>query len=522
LAVIAIICFIVAQIYTILDPKYNFNLLANEEEFIAQLDDESNSKIDYDDSNGVKRSDTKSKSKLKTKKTSSNHKSLGYFNGRLFHHQPYEEGFHSNVHCIGDNFGKDAWKYRSCQFQNFCFDMHNKSFVLFTSPEQHKLEEAISHTELTEFSTAFSMNTTVSIGGINNKWGNDIPKMEWFPNLRSIDEIKKSGYYMFSNDDTTLLPYHSLAGFNPGHLVWDDFLPIYTILSMFQSLEDDVVLMRYKPKYWMWASCDRRWKTGKNPHCRDMLKKFLPLIGEKLETMTTQENFNLTWFSKNENENEQSQDDSSFTESQYICAPRGAAGLGMLTDHGPKLHGWMKNDYLRSQNFGRGGQLYEFRNWMLDNIGIDPYQIISKPKYRIVFSINSSTTSGRNQDFKSQREILQKSLGNKYELDIIAVKMSTMGLNEQIDLVAGASIMVSMCGGGAVTAMFLPKGASMLTYFNIEEKGGDTTPRLDWDLLNNLSYLRVHWLPRPRFTMQADQDAFVRLVDHELDIISHT
>lgn len=77
--------------------------------------------------------------------------------------------------------------------------------------------------------------------------------------------------------------------------------------------------------------------------------------------------------------------------------------------------------------------------------------------------------------------------------------------------------------------MFLPQGASLFVYFNEEEKGGDTSPRLDWDLLNNLSYLRVHWLPRPQAwfdksppPQEADYEAFIRLIDHELDIISHT
>jgi hypothetical protein len=82
--------------------------------------------------------------------------------------------------------------------------------------------------------------------------------------------------------------------------------------------------------------------------------------------------------------------------------------------------------------------------------------------------------------------------------------------------------------------MFLPKGASLFTYFHETDGNGGTPARLDWDLLNNLGYLRVHWLPRPRSgaktkrgkTMpgprQSDFDAFVKLVEHELDVISHT
>lgn len=447
----------------------------------------------------------------------------GFFNGHPIHFQPFEEGFHSNVHCVGENFGSESWKYRSCHFQNLCFDLHNQSFVLFTSPEQHQLDEAMNNANLTEFTASFSFNTTVAIGGINSKWAKDHLHMEWFPKLQSIDDVQKSGYYVFSND-AALIPYHSMAGFNPGHLVWDDFLPIYTIMRMFQLIEKDLVLIRYKPTFWQWASCDRRWDSGREPHCKDMLKKFLPLMGQTLETMTTQENVNLTWLTQSPN----------IDKTKYVCAKNGAAGLGMLTDHGTKLHGWMKKDYLFSHNIGRGGALFEFRNWMINNINLNPNKSISKAPFRIVFSINSSSTYTRNIGFEKHIELVKEKLGNKYELEVHAIQLSKLSLLEQIELVSGASIMITMCGGGAVTGMFLPKGASLLAYFNEIETGGDTAPRLDWDLLNNLSYIRVHWLPRPKdFVIgdsdfrkktkprEADYEAFIRLIDHELDIISH-
>ena len=432
----------------------------------------------------------------------------------------YEEGWHSNVHCVGETFNQESWKYRSCHFQNFCFDLRNQSFVLFTSMEQEKLEESMNQAHVPEFKTAFGMNTTVSIGGINQKWGKDQNRLEWFPQLRSLDEIRNDGYYEFLND-AALIPFHSFAGFNPGHLVWDDFLPIYTLLSMFQLLEKDLVLMRFKPVFWQWASCDRRWNNAsRKPYCKTMMKKFLPLLGQSLDIMTTQENVNMTWSDvKSE----------SFNKTKYVCASNGAAGLGMLTDHGSKLHGWMKKDYEYSHNFGRGALLYNFRNWMLNNINVDPYKAISKPTYKIVFNVHSSTTASRNIHFREHMKRLKEQLGEKYPMEILPVQMSSMSLEEQTDLVAGASIMVTMCGGGAVTAMFLPKGASLFAFFNEEEKGGDTKARLDWDLVNNLSYLRVHWLPRPQNfgrmaagPTEADFKAFIRLMDHELDIISHT
>ena len=115
------------------------------------------------------------------------------------------------------------------------------------------------------------------------------------------------------------------------------------------------------------------------------------------------------------------------------------------------------------------------------------------------------------------------------------VRLYKLSIEEQVQLTAEASIFISVCGGGAVTAMFLPKGASLLLYFNENPsviRRHDTPARLDWDLLNNIGYIRVHLLSRPKSKFsdaepadhqsQVDLEAFVRLVDHELDIISHT
>jgi hypothetical protein len=57
-----------------------------------------------------------------------------------------------------------------------------------------------------------------------------------------------------------MILFHSMNAANPGHLVWDDWLPIYTLLTMFQVLPGDPQLlwMRYilTGEKGLWASCD--------------------------------------------------------------------------------------------------------------------------------------------------------------------------------------------------------------------------------------------------------------------------
>lgn len=446
----------------------------------------------------------------------------GTFNTFPIYHQDYTEGFHSNAHCIGNNFQENAWKFQSCHFQNLCFDTKQEEFVLFTSQEQMDLELALGHENLTHFSPASSMNTTVSIGSLNPKWGQEHLLLRWYPELRPVDdELKKRGYYMLQTDKV-LLPFHSMAGFNPGHLVWDDFLAIYKLLTSFDLLEKEMVIIRYDLSLPMWASCQRQWKR-----CQPILKKFLPLIGTELAKTSTQNSTLLNVLHRG--------DDA--LKSKYVCSPNGAAGMGLLSDHGFKLHGWQPSDYEYAFNVGQGGTIYQFRNWMMTNIGIEPNNNVGKEiykaPYRILFSEGSSSHRNRRVSFKQHSQLLQDRLGKKYELDVRIVKLSSMSLKEQIELTTGTSIFITVCGGGAVTAMFLPKGASLLAYFNEMDGDKETPARLDWDLLNNMGYIRVHWLPRPtsgRLTRRGrgmpgpqshDFEAFVRLVDHELDIISH-
>lgn len=448
----------------------------------------------------------------------------GYFNQFTVSYKSFKEGFHSNAHCIGDNFGEDSWKYRSCHFQNLCFDTDTREYVMFASPETQSLNDAMMNPQLTFFHPASDMkNTSVSLGGLNPKWGEEHKLMEWYPKFRDIADLKTQGGYYQLGADKVLIPWYSMTGFNPGHLVWDDFLPIYTLLSAFDLVEKDLVLMRIDVSIAMWASCQRKWDL-----CEPMLKKFLPLLGTELSKTSTQNDVSFELVKKGARN------------SKYICAPHAAAGMGYLTDHGKKHHGWFKKDYNDAYNSGRGGQIYQFRNWMIDHLfdGNLPNEKISKEPYRIVFSNLSSGKAHRSVDFTKHSQLLERRLGSKYNLDIRTVRLSSMSLKDQVELTASASIFITTCGGGAVTSMFLPKGASVLLYFSdykISDKPWvtDTEAKLDWDLLNNIGYLRAHWLPRAKIKFnprsgepslkqsEIDLDALVKLVDSELDIISH-
>ena len=489
--------------------------------------------------------------------------------------------FHSSVHCIGDNFApsSESWKYKTCQFRNLCFDTQINDFVIFTSKEQEELEKIASNPNLTNaaISTGMSDANGVSIGGLNPKWGRHVAKMKWFPKVLKASDVLygndtvSTGIYELP-EDVVMVPFHSFAGFNVGHLIWDDFLPLYTILTTFDLLHSDHVenkegmknytkdvkrrknkplFIRYVLEEILWASCEKNIER-----CYNMMDKFLPLLigndGFALNMSTSVEtNVNNSeheeikkgirlWTTQKYDLSLHADHNGGIALSRFVCAKMGASGFGMLTDHGMKKHGWEPKDYETTHNLNRAESLYNFRNFMMNNIGVSTaslsqqiYNERSSPKqHTIVFSIDSSSIGNRRTRFFSHiNRLKQSEVNEKYDIKIMKVQMAEMSMVEQIKLISSASIFITVNGGGAVISMFLPKGASLFMYYN-DEEGRDNTPaRLDWDLINQLGYIRTHWLPRFKKTgamkgsktgpLDVDFDVFERLIDHELDIISH-
>jgi len=415
---------------------------------------------------------------------------------------------HSSVQCVGESYNTLAWIHRSCKFRHFCFDTVAQDFVIYQSKEEQVLQDAM-HNRGQFHDISNIMNVSVAIGGINTKWTwkSGVPRMEWFPKVIQGDLTEP--YYEL-DPSVVWIPIHSLAGFNPGHLVWDDFLPIYTLMRIFQLYEGrQLMMMRYilkGPR--MWATCD--FTQSNQDLCNAMYKKFLPLMGMAADYFSTSEDFQFN-VPKGKKSN-------------LVCAAQGAAGVGMLTDHGKKLHGWEKTDYESVHNHGRGSLLFDFRNFMVANAGVALGPISPQGPYKITVSYSSSKSTMRGFNFAKQVEALKNGLGDMVQVTVVMLK--DLSAKEQVQLTAETSIFISSCGGGAMTATFLPQGASVILYY--PEKGGARNNKstglpalLDWDLFNNAAYIRAHWLPTSTMDEPGDLDILVKLVRHDLDLISH-
>jgi hypothetical protein len=438
----------------------------------------------------------------------------------------------TRVHCVGETYQlQTAWKSRSCRFDGlFCFNVTARDFVVWQDKAATELDDLLQQRPYHHVSSNLhrhNESNAVSLGGINQKWGKSgIPRLKWFPQINTLSESSDELVYYALPETAVLVPFHSMNGANPGHLVWDDFLPIYTLLTMFGLVshdrnddELDLIPLRFvlhdtdEETRGLWASCDLR--PEKAEACQHMMTKFWPLIAG----LDNPYQFSST------NDARLESTSSRRLESDLVCASTGLAGLGPLTDHGLyKAHGWEETDYRFVHNAGRGGALRHFRSFLLRNVGLSAAAAATAPSrpLRIVFSQKSSDIFIRSMDFKEQIALVERSFPHVIVEHYI---FKNMTLLEQLEVATRASIYITLCGGGAVTAMFLPPGASVIVYY--AQDGGVSNGKmthkpalLDWDLLNAMSYLRVHWISRNTRKTALDDTILVKLIQHELDIMT--
>ena len=542
--------------------------------------------------------------------------------------------FHSSVHCVGETHDPStAWKHRSCNYVHLCLDLgqskhesgqqqqqqqqQHPEFFLVTSKADKEYQNRFRHsmmgnlryssTEIQKTSPS-SSSIDVALGGINPMWKAKpvkhvpyeigIDNIQWAPKV--YDQMPFEKYYEL-DPNVVLIPYHSFAAANVGHLLWDDFLPIYNLLRIFgydqtstttttTNTQTETGTQRWSssdgagfqhlflrvntgPK--LFGSCDLR--AWKREACLHNIQRFLPLFGVDPNTFSTLTDARLTTEPTvaNNNNNDKNNEAKAVPKNYPICAKRAVAGLGWLTDHGVRDHGWMVNheehslDVALARNVGRGPELYAFRNFVLQNLGLakeedalleESSSISPGTKrtsrsddvsFRILLSAHTSTYPDRSFGLESQHKALVDAFP---KTKVTVLELSEMPIVEQISLIANHqprlsaggdtkggllrhsnknsgnthhqhTIFVSACGGGSVSAYFLPRRSSLILYYN--ETGGKDyfdgnrltggQALLDWDLMNNLGYLRVHWLPIGSMEDPEGLDALVALVQHEMD-----
>jgi hypothetical protein len=167
---------------------------------------------------------------------------------------------------------------------------------------------------------------------------------------RIISKTKATSYYWLN---ATWLAYQTFHTCNYGHVLWDTFLPIHTIIEMFHLMGDIFVT--------------RLPFEGDCPSVHGQLE--VPFFGITLSKRPFE---NLNNFIPNAN-------------SRYVCAREGASGYGALNDHYMNQHGWKKEDLEFPHNIGRGPELRRLRARILRGLYLPGGRHFSQQPVLITF-----------------------------------------------------------------------------------------------------------------------------------------
>jgi hypothetical protein len=329
--------------------------------------------------------------------------------------------------------------------------------------------------------------------GDNIRLGNG---QAWAPNFTVLHE---KNVYMLPKD-IVMIPIK--ADFvnmkNPGHVLWDFWLPVFNLIQLFGHERDRLLLgfdLQDEP-------CPETMVGGSQLCLGKLVLKYLPLLGA------------FTFQADTAHISSPTNDIDTLT-SSLVCAETGLAGVGMLTDHGFKTHGQQHDDYKVVWNAGRGPFFWEFRRFILDNVRISPS---SQRPSRVTFSINSSNNPSRRRAFTKQVDMASNLFPNSV-VETIEFGKSTM--EEQLQSILDTKVLISVVGGSVSTATFLQRNTCLILFYNDMDdfvSGAPGMPTMmDFDFWNNASYLRVHWLPLSTMDSEKDLTLLMYLIQEQLD-----
>eukprot|EP00656_Telonema_subtile_P049934 TRINITY_DN632_c0_g1_i4.p1 TRINITY_DN632_c0_g1~~TRINITY_DN632_c0_g1_i4.p1 ORF type:complete len:634 (+),score=105.01 TRINITY_DN632_c0_g1_i4:91-1992(+) len=175
-----------------------------------------------------------------------------------------------------------------------------------------------------------------------------------------------------------------------------------------------------------------------------------------------------------------------------LCFDTVLAGVGLLTEHctDNSAHGDMP-DTIEEQptycNAGRGGHFWRFRVHTLKMIGAMDKPCVRGKPLQVLWSIRASSTFDRFEG-DAERNWFSHARKFKSKLGIVKThKAKELSMLEQVQDTADSAVMVTLGGGGASHALWLPRGGTLIIVSPIDLKD-------DFVLWAHLSHVTVRWV----------------------------
>jgi hypothetical protein len=477
-----------------------------------------------------------------------------------YHSRPY-----SSIRCVGENYqgNEISWLHRSCHFRFLCFNVSSKEFEIYARPDDETLQSIAAHrhplmdftsTVLPPSATSYGRDYNESFGvslasGINDDRDQRRRMKDayhWFPAI--IRSSPPERYYAL-DDDVVMVPFHSYK--HKYSVVWDDLFPVYTLMNMFQLLSSpdehiEALMMRYVPNEAV------NHYDNDNEKNMDLFRSLMNRYGDIDDKSKSHNSSRTTNWTTQRNVILSSSSSSSSSQqikpirSNLVCARDAVAGLGP--------HGIRKTKINTLHNYGRGDILWRFRNYCLNNLGLSSSSSSvnndRRPENIRVSILSDNSFNNRVSEEMTQQNnndvpdftLIEEGLRRFLDIDnqsssnqnntsvanptnssvrveIESHDFSNTTLTDHIRLMVDSTIFISLCSDLAtVSASFLPQGATFIVVYD-EIVATSSCPHYYRDLLNNLSHVRVHWLPMiDKKYSEQDMDVLYNLVEHEIKI----
>jgi hypothetical protein len=213
-------------------------------------------------------------------------------------------------------------------------------------------------------------------------------------------------------------------------------------------------------------------------------------------------------------------------EEKLVCFPRLLAGSGALSEHCSDLtahghrdgqdgaHTPLNNDVLLC-NAAAGSTYFEFRNWMVSNLQLQdlPRPCQAGQKLSVLMGLRSSKgriEGAEDEKYSSEADAHWKEASleiNGMGLNSLPVVLSELSLEEQVTMYASSVVAIQQSGGASNTALFLPKGATLILLAPKFAKN-------DYMLWGRMAHITVEWIEMDDFNSLFDMDVLTKLVGH--------
>ncbi|KAL7557524.1 hypothetical protein ACA910_005278 [Epithemia clementina (nom. ined.)] len=420
-----------------------------------------------------------------------------------------QESLHSSVHCIGENFGPDAWMYRSCQFWNLCFDVTQREFVVFPSPQELKLRDLVKQMQSTVTISSLSSYETsqMAVGSIDPKFStSDLDRLKWFPRVAESNEILGDGYLELPAD-VVVIPFRS----NSNRLLWDDVFSIFVLLETFGLSNSKRMPLQLQS-----FPSDCKPTSPDAETCKEVLLLLDPaILGITQGAPRIISIEELALEARQETQND--------IDARFLCAPRAVAGIGMLS--GTRTTRYDQPNLQQPSHLQHtGATRAAFTRFLLRNLGLDPQQQRTRIYARkVIFAIYKSRQEDQGNSYVSDFDLETLAKRTKQVLasshyDNVVVEscvMDGLSLRQQAEIVMNSAVFIAEYGGGgAIAASFLPQNSSFVVFHDSKAQ-----PSQGWEMWKNAWHLRVHWISIPKQQSDDSFHSFIDMVVNELDLL---